>query len=98
LCVKLKNFFSGLLLRGDGSLLSLKTFPKLSTLLMGVEGQRRALECTKSECDGHVGKVSLLLNVVSLTSGPDGSLYIGDYNLVRKVSKEGKVSTILQFG
>jgi len=65
---------------------------------MGIEGQRRPLECSKSECDGQIKKISTLLNVVSLTSGPDGSLYVGDYNLVRKITKDGKVSTILQFG
>ena len=34
---------------------------------------------------------------VSLASGPDGSLYVGDYNLIRKISPQGVVTTILQF-
>ena len=32
-----------------------------------------------------------------MAAGPDGSLYVGDFNLVRKVAKDGKaVETILQ--
>jgi teneurin len=42
--------------------------------------------------------MSTLLNVGSLTTGPDGSVYVGDFNVVRKVTADGKVSTILQFG
>ena len=34
---------------------------------------------------------------MSLASGPDGSLYVGDYNLIRKISPQGVVTTILQF-
>ena len=38
-----------------------------------------------------------LMRVVSMAAGPDGSLYVGDFNLVRKVAKDGKaVETILQ--
>ena len=39
-----------------------------------------------------------LLNVVSLATGPDGSLYIGDFNLIRKVSQpDGEIFTVFQF-
>ena len=38
-----------------------------------------------------------LMRVVSMTSGPDGSVYVGDFNLVRKVSSQGdSIETILQ--
>ena len=75
-----------------------KSYHKLAKVLMGLEGQKRPLECSKSDCDGVLDKTSPLLNVVSLTTGPDGSVYVGDFNLVRKVSTDGKVSTVLQFG
>ena len=32
---------------------------------------------------------------MQIVSAPDGSLYIGDFNLVRKLSPDGRVSTIL---
>ena len=38
-----------------------------------------------------------LLNVVSLTTGPDGSIFVGDYNLIRKIDPLGNVFTILEF-
>ena len=38
-----------------------------------------------------------LLNVVSLTTGPDGSIFVGDYNLIRKIDPRGNVFTILEF-
>ena len=38
-----------------------------------------------------------LLNVVSMTTGPDGSIFVGDYNLIRKIDPEGNVFTILEF-
>jgi len=92
------NLLSGILQKGDGSILDFKMYPKLADVVMGTEGQKRPLECSRSECDGQIGKVSPFLNVVSLTTGPDGSVYVGDYNIVRKVTTDGKVWTILQFG
>ena len=38
-----------------------------------------------------------LLNVVSMTTGPDGSIFVGDYNLIRKIDPRGNVFTILEF-
>ena len=39
-----------------------------------------------------------LLNVVSLATGPEGTLYIGDFNLIRKVDPTtGTMFTVLQF-
>ena len=78
--------------------MDLKSYPKVGEVILGVEGQKRPLDCTKPECDGPVSKASTLLSVVSLTTGPDGSVYVGDFNVVRKLTVDGKVSTILQFG
>ena len=47
-------------------------------------------------CPGSAASLSLL-NVVSLATGPDGSLYVGDYNLIRRIHPGGGVETILQF-
>ena len=38
-----------------------------------------------------------LLNVVTMATGPDGSIFVGDYNLIRKIDPQGNVLTILQF-
>ena len=47
-------------------------------------------------CPGSAASLSLL-NVVSLATGPDGSVYVGDYNLIRRIHPGGSVETILQF-
>ena len=36
-----------------------------------------------------------ILNPVAMASAGDGSLYVGDFNLVRKVTPEGRVFTVL---
>ena len=65
-------------------------------------GRKRPFKCNKSSgqsgCDESVALNTDLMNVVSLTSGPDGSIYIGDYNLIRRVMPDtGKIHTILEF-
>ena len=92
------NICLGLLQKGDGSILDFKSYPKLAEVVMGNKGQKRPVECSKLECDGAIGRVSPFLNVISLTHGPDGSVYVGDYNLIRKLTNDGKLYTILQFG
>lgn len=57
-------------------------------------GQQRALACN-GRCDGAAIDAQLL-TPVALTSGPDGSLYVGDFNLVRRITPDGKVHTVLQ--
>src|SRR5699024_7576993 len=37
-----------------------------------------------------------LLAPVSLASGPDGSLYIGDFNLVRRLKPDGSIFTVIE--
>ena len=58
--------------------------------------QKRDFDCTSGCNVGSVSQIKLL-NVVSLASGPDGSLYIGDFNLIRRVTPQGDVFTVLQF-
>ncbi|KAL7028597.1 hypothetical protein ACKWTF_005910 [Chironomus riparius] len=87
------NFHEGILQKGDGSTLHLKEYPRVVRAVMGT-GQQRSLNC-KDKCNG-VAKASKLLTPVALASGPDGSLYVGDFNLIRKISPEGNVNTIVQ--
>lgn len=56
-------------------------------------GLQRPLVC--KDCDG-LAKDARLLTPVALTSGPDGSLYVGDFNLVRRLTPQGNVYTVLQ--
>ncbi|PSN55675.1 Teneurin-a [Blattella germanica] len=87
------NFHEGILQKGDGSTLHFKQYPRTVKVVMGT-GLQRQLLCT-TECNG-AAKDSRLLTPVALTSGPDGSLYVGDFNLVRRITPEGNVYTVLQ--
>lgn len=56
-------------------------------------GLQRPLVC--KDCDGLVNEARLLMPV-ALASGPDGSIYIGDFNLIRKLTPDGHIFTVLQ--
>ena len=87
---------AGILQKGDGSIIEFTAYPRLLTHVVG-SGRKRPFQCG-SNCEAQYAKTSDLMNVVSLTSGPDGSMYIGDYNLVRRVIPEtGETHTILEF-
>ncbi|XP_018579833.1 teneurin-m isoform X3 [Anoplophora glabripennis] len=86
------NFHEGILQKGDGSNIYLKHKPRVILTTMG-DGHQRPLECT--ECDGQASKQRLLAPV-ALASSPDGSLFVGDFNLVRKIQTDGIVRTIVR--
>ena len=84
------NFHEGILQKGDGSEVHLKELPKLVTTMIGKKGQQRSLLCEPCE-------TNLLLSPIALTTGPDGSLYVGDFNLIRRITPDGsRIYTILQ--
>lgn len=87
------NFHEGILQKGDGSTLHLKQYPRTVQVVMGT-GLQRTLDCP-GQCGGPA-KDAKLLTPVALTSGPDGSIYVGDFNLVRRITPEGNVYTVLQ--
>jgi hypothetical protein len=87
--------------KGDGSWLlaganSASDAPAAPSVRLGT-GAQRDFACQQPDCAG-VGGGSLL-SIVSMAAGPDGSLYIGDYNLIRRVwPTGGRVQTIFEFG
>ncbi|XP_071524010.1 teneurin-a-like isoform X5 [Panulirus ornatus] len=86
------NFEAGLLQRGDGSTMSLREAPRLVNPLMGT-GTQRQIVCR--HCSG-LARDAQLLTPTSLASGPDGSVYVGDFNLLRRITPKGMVYTLLQ--
>ncbi|KAH0999481.1 hypothetical protein HUJ04_001365 [Dendroctonus ponderosae] len=87
------NFHEGILQKGDGSTLHFKKYPRMVKVVMGT-GLQRSVDCP-GQCGGPA-KDARLLTPGSLASGPDGSIYVGDFNLVRRITPEGKVYTVLQ--
>jgi hypothetical protein len=97
-------FFAGIVYKGDGSWLLAGANSALDasdtsaapSVRLGT-GAQRDFSCQQPDCAG-VGGGSLL-SIVSMAAGPDGSLYIGDYNLIRRVwPTGGRLETIFEFG
>ncbi|XP_074039433.1 teneurin transmembrane protein Ten-m isoform X2 [Leptinotarsa decemlineata] len=86
------NFHEGILQKGDGSNIYLKHKPRVILTAMG-DGHQRPLDCM--DCEGQASKQRLLAPV-ALASSPDGSLFVGDFNLVRKIQTDGVVRTIVR--
>ncbi|CAN8006168.1 unnamed protein product, partial [Ixodes hexagonus] len=86
------NFQEGVVQKGDGSTVYFKHQPRVISVLMGT-GQRRPLLCP--ECNG-LARENRLLAPVALASGPDGSVYVGDLNLIRRITPTGQVYTVFR--
>ncbi|XP_047545419.1 teneurin-m isoform X2 [Vanessa atalanta] len=87
------NFHEGILQKGDGTNIYLKHKPRLIITTMG-DGRQRALDCS-NECSGSAVKQRLLAPV-ALVAAPDGSIFVGDFNLVRKINTDGTGRTIVK--
>lgn len=57
------------------------------------DGHQRPLIC--NDCEGQASKQRLLAPVALATS-PDGSIFVGDFNLVRKILTDGNVKTLVK--
>ncbi|KAF2364558.1 YD repeat [Trinorchestia longiramus] len=86
------NFEAGILQRGDGSFLELLKAPRAVRTLAGT-GSKRPFECR--HCEG-VARDAQLLAPTAMASAPDGSVYVGDFNLIRRITPDGKIHTVLQ--
>nr|XP_050039980.1 teneurin-m-like isoform X1 [Dermacentor andersoni] len=86
------NFHEGILQKGDGTNIYLKNKPKVMLTAVG-DGQQRPLHC--QQCTG-IAKEQRLLAPVALASSPDGSIYVGDFNLIRQITTDGKIRTIVE--
>ncbi|XP_041973220.1 teneurin-m isoform X2 [Aricia agestis] len=87
------NFHEGILQKGDGTNIYLKHKPRVIITTMG-DGHQRALQCSPG-CEGPAKRLRLLAPA-ALASSPDGALYVGDFNLVRKILTDGSVRTLVK--
>ena len=87
------NSSTGILHKGDGTNIYLKERPRKVVTVLG-NGKQRRLDC--KGCDG-TSRDSRLMSPVALASGRDGSLYVGDFNHIRKLSANREdVTSILK--
>lgn len=62
----------------------------------GEEGQQRNLHCPVTQCNG-LPRDQRLMAPVALASSPDGSIFVGDFNLIRRISPDGgQVVTVVE--
>ncbi|KAL7013311.1 hypothetical protein ACKWTF_015326 [Chironomus riparius] len=86
------NFHEGIIQMGDGTNIYLRQKPRMIETVMG-DGHQRILNC--AECDGQAIKQRLLAPV-ALAAAADGSVYVGDFNYIRKISTDGMVRTLVK--
>ncbi|XP_069496010.1 teneurin-4 isoform X4 [Ambystoma mexicanum] len=86
------NIQSGILHKGNGENQFISQQPPVIGSTMG-NGRRRSISCPS--CNG-LADGNKLLAPVALTCGSDGSLYVGDFNYIRRIFPSGNVTNILE--
>ncbi|KAM6973576.1 LOW QUALITY PROTEIN: teneurin-4 [Aplochiton taeniatus] len=86
------NIQSGILHMGNGENLFVSQQPPVMGSVMG-NGRRRSISCPS--CNG-LADGNKLLAPVALACGWDGSLYVGDFNYVRRIFPTGNVTSVLE--
>ncbi|XP_005989547.1 teneurin-3 [Latimeria chalumnae] len=83
---------NGILYKGNGESQFISQQPPVITTIMG-NGRRRSISCPS--CNG-LADGNKLLAPVALACGIDGSLYVGDFNYVRRIFPSGNVTSVLE--
>uniref|UniRef100_A0A8C2G035 Teneurin-4 n=1 Tax=Cyprinus carpio TaxID=7962 RepID=A0A8C2G035_CYPCA len=86
------NIQSGILHKGNGENIFISQQPPVIGSIMGNE-RRRSISCPSRNglADGNK-----LLAPVALACGSDGSLYVGDFNYLRRIFTTGNVTSVLE--
>ena len=90
--IKFNISFIGILQKGDGSNIYLKQRPRILKTLMG-DGHQREVSCRS--CEGNAKK-QRLLTPAALAPAPDGSLFVADFNLIRRIFPDNSVKTVVK--
>ena len=80
--------------QGDGQAYDFKQQARQLNPVLGT-GSPRSLICLECQTSSPT-RLAKILNPVAMAAADDGSLYVGDFNLVRRVTPEGRVYTVLQ--
>ncbi|XP_075712538.1 teneurin-2 isoform X2 [Rhinoderma darwinii] len=87
------NVKSGILHKGSGENQFLSQQPAVIMSIMG-NGRRRSISCPS--CNG-LAEGNKLLAPLALAVGIDGSLFVGDFNYIRRIFPSRNVTSILEF-
>uniref|UniRef100_A0A8D0CGR6 Teneurin transmembrane protein 1 n=1 Tax=Scleropages formosus TaxID=113540 RepID=A0A8D0CGR6_SCLFO len=86
------NLQSGILHKGNGENVFLSQQPPVITTVMG-NGNMRTIPCPS--CNGPA-LGSKLFAPVAIACGSDGSIYVGDFNFIRRILPNGYAISILE--
>ncbi|XP_005995616.1 teneurin-1 [Latimeria chalumnae] len=86
------NVQSGILHKGDGENVFISQQPPVITTIIG-NGLHRSIPCPN--CNGPA-QGNKLFAPVAMAFGPDGSVYIGDFNFIRRIFPSGNIMSILE--
>uniref|UniRef100_A0A915BMY1 EGF-like domain-containing protein n=1 Tax=Parascaris univalens TaxID=6257 RepID=A0A915BMY1_PARUN len=86
------DVINNVLEKGDGSKIYLDEAPQILSTLVG-DDQQRPITCPFCS---EPASSARLFRPEALCTGSDGSLYIGDYNLIRKLTPTGSLVTVLE--
>ncbi|MEQ2208558.1 Teneurin-3 [Xenoophorus captivus] len=81
-----------ILYKGSGENQFISLQPPVISTVMG-NGRRRSISCPS--CNGQA-QGNKLLAPVALAWGIDGSLYVGDFNFIRRIYPTGNVTSIME--
>lgn len=91
-CSRWLHASTGILFKGSGEQRLLSLLPPVIATVMG-NGRRRSISCPS--CNGQA-EGNKLLAPVALAWGLDGSLYVGDFNYIRRIYPSRNVSSIME--
>nr|XP_034957954.1 teneurin-1 isoform X2 [Zootoca vivipara] len=86
------NTQSGIVHKGNGENIFISQQPPVISTVMG-NGHQRSVSCANCNGPSHSSK---LFAPVAMASGTDGSIYIGDFNFVRRLLPSGNSISILE--
>ncbi|XP_053129531.1 teneurin-1 isoform X11 [Hemicordylus capensis] len=86
------NTQSGIVHKGNGENIFISQQPPVISTVMG-NGHQRSVSCANCNGPAHSSK---LFAPVAMASGTDGSIYIGDFNFVRRLLPSGNSISILE--
>lgn len=72
----------------------MKHKPRIIRTVLG-DGHQRPIDCDK-ECELNPVNKDRLLSPAAVAAASDGSVFVGDFNLVRKIFVNGTVRTVVR--
>ncbi|KAM7009482.1 teneurin-3 isoform 1-T1 [Tautogolabrus adspersus] len=83
---------NGILYKGNGENIFVSQQPAVISSIMG-NGRRRSISCPS--CNGQA-EGNKLLAPLALACGAEGSIFVGDFNYIRRIFPSGNVTSVME--